>query len=73
MASISREQLLDMLEPGLLALFGDGCPTSKEEAKVNKKNFYYDDRLCRNGHLAIKKLNGHCTRCIKNKLKEKNI
>ena len=70
MASISREQLLDMLEPGLRALFGDGCPTSKEEAKANKKNFYYDDRLCRNGHLAIKKLNGHCTRCIKNKLKK---
>jgi hypothetical protein len=67
---ISRADLIDTLEPGLMELFGEGCPTSKEKARAQGKNFYYDDLPCRNGHWAIKRLNGHCTRCIKEKKKE---
>ena len=72
--AISRADLIDALEPGLMELFGDGCPTSKEQAKREGKKFYFDDRRCRNGHYAMKKLNGHCKRFVweKKKLKEKN-
>ena len=72
--AISRADLLDMLEPGLMHLFHGGCPTSKEQAKREGAKSYYDDRRCRNGHYAMKKLNGHCERCMKEKkkLKEKN-
>ena len=66
---ITRTQLLDMLMPGLLELFGDGCPTSIKQAKQDGKDFFYPDRMCRNGHLAIRKLNWHCTRCIEDKKK----
>ena len=67
--AISRADLLDMLEPGLMHLFHGGCPTSKEQAKREGAKSYYDDRRCRNGHYAMKKLNGHCERCIKEKKK----
>ena len=70
--AINRVDLLDAIEPGLIELFGGGCPTSKEQAKLEGKNFYFDDRHCRNGHYAMKKLNGHCSRCIREKKKEKN-
>ena len=69
--AISRNDLLHAIEPALMALLGNEPPTSKEQAKREGKNFYYDDRLCRNGHVALKRLNGHCTRCISKK-KEKN-
>jgi hypothetical protein len=61
--AISRADLLDMLEPGLMHLFHGGCPTSKEQAKREGAKSYYDNRRCRNGHYAMKKLNGHCERC----------
>ena len=72
--AISRADLIDALEPGLRELFGLGCPTSKEQAKREGKSVYYDDRPCRNGHWAMKKLNGHCVRCAREKkrLKEKS-
>lgn len=70
---ISRADLLDALEPGLMELFGGGCPTSKEQAKRENKKFYYDNLPCRKGHYAMKKLNGHCQRCSREKsLKGKN-
>ena len=65
--AVSRADLLDLLEPGLLAVFGGGCPTSRVQAKREGKDFYYDDRRCSNGHYAMKKLNGHCQRCAREK------
>ena len=71
--AISRADLLDMLEPGLMHLFHGGCPTSKEQAKREGAKSYYDDGRCRNGHYAMKKLNGHCERCIKEKKNEMEV
>jgi hypothetical protein len=64
---MKRTELLDALLPGLLELFGEGCPTNREQAKSEGKSFFYDDKRCRNGHFALKKLNGQCTRCMENK------
>lgn len=65
--TISRSDLMDCLMPGLLELFSGGCPTSKEQAKREGKKFYYNGRPCSKGHFAMKKLNGHCERCAKEK------
>ena len=69
--AISRSDLLDAIMPGLLELFDGGCPKSKEQAKLKGKKFYYDDRPCFMGHYSIKKLNGHCVRCSREKKKSK--
>ena len=69
---ISRADLVDALEPGLYALFGGSCPSSALQAKKEGKDLYYPNKPCKNLHWAMRKLNGHCMRCIRDKKREKN-
>ena len=64
---VSRADVLDCLMPGLLELFHGGCPKSKEQAKRAGKKLYYDNLPCSKGHFSMKKLNGHCQRCAREK------